>query len=167
MPENPKQELVEQAVTNAQTVQFVADREAEIASQADGLAEKQPEFSAIAALEREHRKRLMEVALEEKRMATAIQFGAEPPESLAARAREHRKELLEVARAEARLSEGLEVREALGEEKHPTVAVLAEQAQRNRDLLRHVAATDTEANSRLRAGLSEEPDISASATPKK
>jgi hypothetical protein len=140
------QDLVDQRALNAQTLQFIADREAEIASQADGIAEEHPEMTQAAALEREHRKMLMEAALEEKRLATTIQFAELPHGIIAAAERERRKDLLEIARAEGRLAEELKARGA----DDPTIGVLAEQAERNRDLLRHVAQTQMEADRQLR-----------------
>jgi hypothetical protein len=148
--------LVEQRATNGQTIQFIADRLAEMASQADDLAKKDPGFSSVGALSREHRMTLMEMAREEKRLATAIQLETQPDRSSAAAQREHRKDLLEMARAEGSLADVLEVWPCT-EEDTPTVAVIAEQARRNRDLLRHVAGTQTQADRALRgAGSAEE-----------
>lgn len=145
-----QQKLVEQRATNAQTVQFVADRQAEMADAADELAQKNPEWSAVAAMERARRETLMEVAEEERRLATAINIETEPERAAAADERELRKSLLEVARAEKRTAEELWERQS--DEDDPTPGVLAEQAERNCDLLRHVADTATEADRELRAG---------------
>lgn len=146
MPD-PKQRLVDQEATNAQTIQFVADQQADIASQADALAKEEPEFARVAALEREHRKTLQEVASEDHFLATEIQFSTEETcGSVAADIRENRKDLLEIARAESRLGE--ELLSMAGDD--PTVAVLAEQAQRNCDLLRHAAKRETQADQGLR-----------------
>lgn len=149
MEQERKQGLVDQRALNVQTVVFVADREAEIATQAEALAREKPELGAVgavAALERERRKTLMELALEEKRLATEIQMDTTPPEQVAALEREHRKDLLEIARAEERTAQALM---AINSED-PTVKVLGEQAERNRDLLRHVARTQTDADRTLR-----------------
>jgi hypothetical protein len=143
-----RQDLVEQRATNAQTVQFVADRAAEIASSADQLAKKDSGWSAVAAAAREHRRSLMEVAQEEKRLATQIQLGSAPDSALAARERELRKDLLEIARAEGQMAEELWEREQQLDD--PTPGVLAEQAERNLDLLRHVAGTASGADRALR-----------------
>jgi hypothetical protein len=148
MEESERQRLVEQRATNAQTVQFVADRAAEIASTADELAKKDTGWSVVAATARDHRKTLMEVALEERNLATEVQLRANPDGDLAARERELRKDLLEVARAEAHMADDLWTR--LEQVEDPAVGALAEQAERNMDLLRHVAGTATEADRCLR-----------------
>lgn len=154
MTKNQGRPLVEQEATNTQTMVFVADRQAEIASQADNLAKKRPDFSAIAAVEREHRKTLMEMANEERQLATAIQLGTHSPERLAVKEREHRMELLQIARAEGELAArlvGLDFDD-------PTVDVLAEQALRNEDLLRLIAGMERRADATLRAGLGGEAE---------
>ncbi len=147
MAQRSKQELVDQEAKNAQTLVFVADRDAEIASQADALAKEQPGFAGVAAEVREHRKTLMEVAAEEKQLATDIQFKEAAPETLAAMQREHRKDLLEIARQEGELAGQLKA----ARDDDGTAAVLAEQAERNRQLLRQVARTETEADRALRS----------------
>lgn len=155
MMEQPeKQRLVDQEAANAQTVQFVADRATEMASQADNLAKKDPSWSAVAAVEREHRKTLMELAREERQLATAIQLNVQPADVLAAQEREHRKELLETARAEGQLAG--ELRQRLAQlpdqegEDGAAIGVIAEQAERNQELLRHVAKTVDTAAQALR-----------------
>ncbi|MFZ5823153.1 MAG: hypothetical protein ACOY94_02225 [Bacillota bacterium] len=146
MAEKERTRLVEQRATNSQTVAFVADQEAAIADQAEGLAKEHPELGEFASRERANRDRLQAVVEEERRLATAIQFEFSDELTLAAQAREHRMELLEVAREEGRIAEGLLAREA----EDPTVEVLAEQARRNRTLLLHVASTEREADQALR-----------------
>lgn len=147
MGKETRQDLVDQRAANAQTLQFVADRTAEMADAADEQARKGLGWAGVAAAARAHRKTLMEVATEEKRLATAIQLSDEPDGTMAAAERELRKDLLEVARAEGRLADELLARDA-GED--PAAAVLAEQAERNQDLLRHVARTATTADRTLR-----------------
>jgi len=146
MPEE-RQRLVEQRATNAQTVQFVADQEAAIADQAEGLAKEHPDLAGFAGRARANRERLSAVAEQERRLATQIQFADGDPAMIAALAREHRKELMEVAREEAQIAADLLARE----QEDPTVEVLAEQAKRNQELLLHVARTETEADRALRA----------------
>ncbi len=145
-----RQKLVDQRTRNCQTLTHVADEQANIASQADALVRDDPQqymdLQQVAALEREHRKTLMEVARAEQRLATMIQLEGDAPQNLAAREREHRKDLLEIARAEERLAHELTAR---GQDD-PTLAVMAEQALRNRDLLREVARTEAEAIRALR-----------------
>lgn len=141
-----KQALVDQRATNGQTIQFVADRATEIASTADALAKKDPGWSGVAATAREHRKTLMEIAAEEQRLATAIQMEEQPCREIAAAERERRKDLLEIAREEGRLAE--QVQSAGSDDD--SAGAIAEQAERNRDLLRHVARTATEADQALR-----------------
>lgn len=149
MDDKTRQKLVEQRATNAQTVVFVADRLAEMADTVDELAQKNPEWSAVAAMERARRDTLMEVAEEEKRLATEINLGTEPERAAAADERELRKDLLEIARSERRTADELWERQRHSDDD-PTPGVLAEQAERNADLLRHVAATATEADRNLR-----------------
>lgn len=144
--EGSKRRIVERSATNAQTVQFVADRATEIASAADELAAERPEFSTVAALEREHRHTLMEMAQEERRLTTAVQFEENPPPELAAVLREHRKDLLEIAREEGRIAEQLE---ALVTDDHPEIGAMAEQAHRNRQLLREIAAKEQRSHQAL------------------
>lgn len=149
---DPKQKLVDQRATNAQTLQFVADQQAAMADQAEALTEESPEaradptLSQVAELERAHRQTLVEVAQEEKRLATVIQLDGEPAAQIAAEEREHRKDLLEIAREEERLAGAL----LQPGQEDPTALVIAEQALRNRDLLRHVARTETDADRALR-----------------
>lgn len=155
--------VVDQTCADAQTVQFIADRQTEIASSIDQLLKDRPELeelSAVAAVEREHRKSLMEMAQEEQRLATAVQFHEDTPDMLAATHREHRKEFLEMARREGRLAETL----LATDDQDATVQVLAEQAVRNQGLLRMVAENQTRADHALRE--SEKPD-SHGTTPKK
>lgn len=146
MEHETRQELVDQRATNGQTLTFVADRMAEMADQADELARKEPGWTAMAAAERAQRETLLAVAAEEKRLATAINTETEPGRSVAAEERELRKDLLEIAR-----SEGQTEAELLAlQSEDPAVGVLAEQAGRNRQLLRYVARTATEADRTLR-----------------
>lgn len=149
---DPKQKLVDQRATNAQTLTFIADQQAAMADQAEALTEESPEaradqaVSQIAELERAHRRTLIEVAEDERRLATTIQLHEEPDGQVAAEEREHRKTLLEIAREEERLANQL----LQPGEQDPTLLVIAEQALRNRDLLRHVARTETDADRALR-----------------
>jgi hypothetical protein len=146
MEHEERQHLVEQRATNGQTLQFIADRLAEMADQADQLARKEPGWAAMANAERAHRDTLMEAAAEEKRLATAINLEAETARAIAATERELRKDLLEIAREQNHTAANLMARES----DDPIVAVLAEQAERNRQLLRYVAHTATEAARALR-----------------
>lgn len=139
--------LVEQRAINSQTVAFVADQEATIADQAEGLAREHPGYEEFAGRERANRERLQGIVEEERRLATAIQFEMADELTMAAQVREHRMELLEVARDEGRLADDLLARE----KEDPTVEVLAEQAKRNQELLLHVASTEQTADRALRA----------------
>lgn len=151
MERKERQRLVDREASNAQMVQFVADRQAEIASQADAIQAERPELAAdmteAAALEREHRKTLMEMAREQKRLATDIQLQGLPADTMAAALREHRKDMLEMAREEGHLAETL--KDVPGDD--PTLKVLAEQAERNRQLLRQAAKTESDADRALRS----------------
>lgn len=153
-PPKARQRLVEQRATNSQTVAFVADQEATIADQAEGLAKDYPGLQEFAARERANRDRLAAVVEEERHLATAIQFELADELTLAAQAREHRMELLEVAREEGHIAEDLLAKEA----EDPTMEVLAEQAQRNRGLLLHVASTEERADRALRTHEQEAED---------
>lgn len=139
---NRKERQVEREANNAQTVQFVAQRQIEMADEASEMASKVPrlkdefDLEALAELERVHMSTLMEVAAEQKQLATAIHLETSPPEVITATGREHRKDLLEIARTEGRLSEELT---ALSQE-NPELGALAEQAERNKEILRGVAA---------------------------
>jgi hypothetical protein len=144
--QEPRQHLVDQRASNAQTVAFVADQQATIADQAEALAREHPELQGVADRERANRDRLQRVADREGEVATQILFETADELSLAAQVREHRMELLEVARAEERIADELEARE----QADPTVEALVEQARRNRDLLRHVASTERAASVALR-----------------
>lgn len=146
MEHETRQELVDQRAANGQTLTFIADRMAEMADQADELARREPGWTAMAAAERAQRETLLEVAADEKRLATAINTEAAPGRSVAAEERELRKDLLEIARSEGQMANEVLARES----DDPAVGVLAEQAGRNRQLLRHVARTATEADRTLR-----------------
>ncbi|HYG58720.1 MAG TPA: hypothetical protein VD902_11740, partial [Symbiobacteriaceae bacterium] len=103
-------------------------------------------------LERARAKTLMEVAKEESRLATEIMLGREPADLVAAEERELRKDLLEIARMENAIAETMKADHT---EDDAAAISVAEQAQRNRDLLRHVARTATEADRELRTGTRE------------
>ena len=146
MDHKERQKLVEQRAMNAQTVQFVAEQQEEMAELALEQAHKAPGWVAVAQAERARAETLMEVAQEESRLATAIAMGTEPEGAVAADERELRKDLLEIARAESSLIQDVL---ALSAEDDATMIALQEQAGRNCDLLRHVAQTATEADLHL------------------
>lgn len=137
-----RERQVEREANNAQTVQFVADRQSEMVKEARDLAEKLPKLKeavdlpGIAELEERHQQVLMEVAAEQRVLATDINLERKPDATVQDEAREHRKDLLEMARVEGRLAEAL----LEAAQEHPEVGGLAEQAARNQDLLRGVAA---------------------------
>jgi hypothetical protein len=143
--QDERQRLMEQRAVNGQTLTFVADRQAEMASTADELAKEDPAWSTVAAMERERRKTLMEMALEEKRLATEINLVTKPACVVADAERDLRAELLEIARAESDTAADLQAKSP----DDPMAAVLAEQAARNRELLQHVAETAMEAADEL------------------
>jgi len=145
--EKERRRLAEQRATNAQTVTFVANQAADIVTAAEERADADPAWSDIAAAERERRDTLMEVAHEEQRLATAMLLETEWDGAVAAEERDVRHELLEIAQAEERVADELK---ALQTNDDYGPALLAEQAEWNGDLLRHVAETATDAERTLR-----------------
>lgn len=146
MEEKERQRLAEQRATNAQTVTFVANQEADIVTAAQERAENNPAWQAIAAAEQKRVDLLMEVAAEEARLATALNTGTANEGAVAAEERDISGELLALARAEGQIAGELR---ALERENDYGPLLLAEQAEWNRDLLRHVAQTAVEAERKL------------------
>lgn len=147
MDEKKRQRMAEQRATNAQTVTFVANQEADIVTAAEERAESDPIWVEIADTERERVRTLMDVADAERRLAAALTAGTADSGTVAAAERELRKDLMEIARAEGHLAEELK---ALESEDDYGPALLADQAAWNRNLLRHVAHTATKADRALR-----------------
>lgn len=138
MEEKERQQLAEQRAKNRQTVTFVADQEADIATTAEKRAEEDPAWAAVAEAERERRKTLMAIGREEKRLATEIALGTADSPSVAAEERAMRESLQAISRSEAHTAEVLR---SLAAEGYPSPEEMADQAERNEELLWHVAET--------------------------
>ncbi|HWI63902.1 MAG TPA: hypothetical protein VNT75_18870 [Symbiobacteriaceae bacterium] len=147
MEEKERQRLAEQRATNAQTVTFVANQEADIVTAAEERAESNPAWNAVAAAERERVDLLLTVAAEESELATALNTGTADEDDVAAEERAIAGALRAVSQAEGQIAAELK---ALEREDDYGPVLLAEQAEWNRDLLRHVAQTASQAERTLR-----------------